>query len=200
MWVMVGTNLEEAVGEFADLLCSGQPVSVTNPLVHLSIQGHEGGICAAGAAREPSSCRYPALDTQQRWGAVDGEEQEHIDGVKCAKSGPYHDICQTGDSLNSTRWPEVLHAPKLSKCHVYLCACGHDLTAHPSKQPPQRCFQNQLSVLWLQILLTHLLTSSPNKHNMPSSWLSYPSTHTPSTKKSPCMAQYSASPPREVLL
>lgn len=56
--------------------------------------------------------------------------------------------------------------------HQYLCMWPWPLyTSFQVKQPPQRCFQNQLSVLWLQILLTHLLTSSPNKHNMPSSWL-----------------------------
>lgn len=51
------------------LTCSAQPVSATNLLVHLSIQGHEGGICAAGAAREPSSCDI------QLWTLSTGGEQ-----------------------------------------------------------------------------------------------------------------------------
>lgn len=57
-----------------------------------------------GAAGAPSSSESPALDTQQRLAAEDGEEQEHMGWVKSAKIGPYHDnMCQPGDSLSSTQ-------------------------------------------------------------------------------------------------
>lgn len=64
-----------------------------------------------GAAREPSPSESPALDTQQRWAVEDGEEQEHMGWVECAKTGLHHDnTCQTGYSLSSPRWPEALQS------------------------------------------------------------------------------------------
>lgn len=76
----------------------------------------------AVAAREPSSHRSPALGTQQRWGAADGEEQEHTDWVKCAKSAPDHDRRQPQQHkvARSAPWPLTLPMPPVFVCMTSL--------------------------------------------------------------------------------